>query len=132
MKQIAGAIHADSDRIIELCRCCRPSVSTESSRSVACDRVDDTIGRHHADAVILDVGDKQITRSIDGEASRGPKLRSLCGTTIAAGAPRSTAYHCADDSVRGYFSDPIVVCICNEHVARTIHSHTVSTLAEIA
>ena len=108
-EDIALAVGVDSFRVAELGACRRAVEIGEAGLSVAGERIDVSVGADAADAVILVVGDVQITGRVEGDAEGIVDARLAGESAVAAKSGRAGAGNGSDDSVGVDLADAVLL-----------------------
>jgi hypothetical protein len=122
VSDISGAIRAYCNRTrkIQSGQIPRAAVSRETRCSRACHGVDDAVGGNSSKAIVAGVGDQQRSKWIQGDRARRGDLRGRRRSTVA-GEPLDTGSgESADDPIRRYPPDLVVVMIGDIKVARCV------------
>src|SRR5262245_39992438 len=122
-EQIAGPIHRDTRRLVELGGRGGTAIAAKACRRRARHRADHTGRSDPADAVVFGIGDEKVSLRIDRYITRLVQLGGGSRAAVSAEAKSPVAGHSRDDAGRIDLANAIVEGVGEEQIAFTICRH---------
>ena len=125
-EEVARGVHGHGRRSRELGGRGRAAVAAVAAHAIAIagDGVDDPVGCHLADHVVVVIDDEHVARGVDGHAGRVMKLGGRGGPAVSGVATRvAGAGEGMDDPVGRHLADDLVGRVGDEDVAGGVDRH---------
>jgi hypothetical protein len=114
--EVSACVESDSARESELRGSRYRSIAGKACDSSSCDCRDGSSG-DFADAVIVRIGDEDVSAAIDCDSGWSVELRGNCWSVVAGKAFDSCSSDRGDDSGRSDFANDVIVRVGDEKIA---------------
>src|ERR1017187_2817077 len=129
--QIAGSVCRHIIRKVQLAARCRAAIPRKARGTAPCNRRDNAVRADPTNALVIGVGDVQISGGVGFNAMRVGQQGTGGGAAIACEPRSPSPCHCSNGTVRGYLANAMVPAIRDVQIACAVQGYALGVAAQL-